>query len=106
MTTWINSQFPRPDFHRQVQRHYGLHNKLRPKLPRLTSTLPICYGMAFWHSVDRKVGRYGGDLKLPDADRSRIVAALEAVVPRPDETALARARELAAKLEAHLCGRK
>ena len=24
MTTWINSQFPRPDFHRQVQRHYGL----------------------------------------------------------------------------------
>ena len=39
MTTWVNSQFPRPDFHRQVQRHYGLHNKLRPKLPRLTSTL-------------------------------------------------------------------
>src|SRR5208337_3606179 len=24
MTTWVNSQFPRPDFHRQVQRHYGL----------------------------------------------------------------------------------
>ena len=41
MTTWINSQFPRPDFHRQVQRHYGLHNKLRPKLPRHTSTLLI-----------------------------------------------------------------
>src|SRR6516165_2420789 len=34
MTTWVNSQFPRPDFHRQVHRHYGLHNKLRPKLPR------------------------------------------------------------------------
>src|SRR5271157_4572664 len=27
MTTWVNSQFPRPDFHRQVQRHYGLHNR-------------------------------------------------------------------------------
>ena len=24
MTTWINSQFPRPDFHRQVQWPYGL----------------------------------------------------------------------------------
>ena len=30
MTTWVNSQFPRPDFHRQVQRHYGL----RLSLPR------------------------------------------------------------------------
>ena len=28
MTTWVNSQFPRPDFHRQVQRHYGLRNKV------------------------------------------------------------------------------
>ena len=26
MTTWINSQFPGPDFHRQVQRHYGLQD--------------------------------------------------------------------------------
>jgi len=26
MTTWINSQFPRPDSHRQVQRHYGLQD--------------------------------------------------------------------------------
>jgi hypothetical protein len=26
MTTWVNSQFPRPDFHRQVQRHYGLQD--------------------------------------------------------------------------------
>src|SRR5271157_2613606 len=30
MTTWVNSQFPRPDFHRQVQRHYGLRNDSRP----------------------------------------------------------------------------
>jgi hypothetical protein len=30
MTTWVNSQFPRPDFHRQVQRHYGLHPSFRP----------------------------------------------------------------------------
>ena len=28
MTTWVNSQFPRPDFHRQVQRHYGLRNSV------------------------------------------------------------------------------
>ena len=26
ITTRINSQFPRPDFHRQVQRHYGLQS--------------------------------------------------------------------------------
>ena len=26
MTTWINSQFPRPDFHWRVQRHYGLQD--------------------------------------------------------------------------------
>src|SRR5271165_102553 len=30
MTTWINSQFPRPDFHRQVQRHYGLQDTTNP----------------------------------------------------------------------------
>ncbi len=32
MTTWINSQFPRPDFHRQVQRHYGLQDTGFPGL--------------------------------------------------------------------------
>jgi len=32
MTTWVNSQFPRPDFHRQVQRHYGLQNQVDPNL--------------------------------------------------------------------------
>ena len=38
MTTWINSQFPRPDFHRQVQRHYGLQDTgLSPRItPRIT----------------------------------------------------------------------
>ena len=34
MTTWINSQFPRPDFHRQVQRHYGLQDTGIPTRPR------------------------------------------------------------------------
>src|SRR5262249_1972068 len=33
MTTWVNSQFPRPDFHRQVQRHYGLQDTLNPGEP-------------------------------------------------------------------------
>ena len=33
MTTWVNSQFPRPDFLRQVQRHYGLQNDSRPLFP-------------------------------------------------------------------------
>jgi len=28
MTTWVNSQFPQPDFHRQVQRHYGLQTQI------------------------------------------------------------------------------
>ena len=37
MTTWINSQFPRPDFHRQVQRHYGLQDTgFPPGFPRDT----------------------------------------------------------------------
>jgi K+-transporting ATPase ATPase C chain len=36
MTTWVNSQFPRPDFHRQVQRHYGLQGtNLGPANPKL-----------------------------------------------------------------------
>jgi hypothetical protein len=30
ITTRINSQFPRPDFHRQVQPHYGLQKLVRP----------------------------------------------------------------------------
>ena len=45
MTTWVNSQFPRPDFHQQVQRHYGLQDP-RPPYPRKTMVLacrhPIC----------------------------------------------------------------
>jgi hypothetical protein len=28
MTTSASSQFPRPDFHRQVQRHYGLQYRM------------------------------------------------------------------------------
>jgi hypothetical protein len=28
ITTWVNSQFPRPDFHRQVRWPYGLHNSV------------------------------------------------------------------------------
>ena len=35
MTTWINSQFPRPDFHRQVQRHYGLQDTEFPSIKML-----------------------------------------------------------------------
>ncbi len=37
MTTWINSQFPRPDFHRQAQRHYGLQDTGFPLSSRRTS---------------------------------------------------------------------
>ena len=37
MTTWINSQFPRPDFHRQVQRHYGLQDTGFPSHDELPS---------------------------------------------------------------------
>src|SRR5271157_2359728 len=52
MTTWVNSQFPRPDFHRQVQQHYGLQNDSRPLIwprplirPRIrptTRTISLC----------------------------------------------------------------
>src|SRR5271157_5840869 len=39
MTTWVNSQFPRPDFHRQVQRHYGLQTVVSsPVRPRQLGT--------------------------------------------------------------------
>ena len=37
MTTWINSQFPRPDFHRRVQRHYGLQDNGFPLKQSLTT---------------------------------------------------------------------
>ena len=37
MTTWINSQFPRPDFHRRVQRHYGLQDTGFPLKQSLTT---------------------------------------------------------------------
>src|SRR5271157_989476 len=39
MTTWVNSQFPRPDFHRQVQRHYGLQNDSRPLVCLFSASL-------------------------------------------------------------------
>ena len=51
MTTWINSQFPRPDFHRQVQRHYGLQDTGIPPeeallvRPRITGQQPIDLGL-------------------------------------------------------------
>src|SRR5271165_5321641 len=38
MTTWINSQFPRPDFHRQVQRHYGLQDTEIPRNSQTSDT--------------------------------------------------------------------
>jgi hypothetical protein len=38
MTTWINSQFPRPDFHRRVQRHYGLQDTGFPTKCRIRLT--------------------------------------------------------------------
>ena len=46
MTTWINSQFPRPDFHRQVQRHYGLQDtgfprNVKPFIETLRATNPV-----------------------------------------------------------------
>src|SRR5208282_2764844 len=41
MTTWVNSQFPRPDFHRQVQRHYGLQNTGFPQNDELTPDFTV-----------------------------------------------------------------
>src|SRR5208337_242884 len=40
MTTWINSQFPRPDFHRRVQRHYGLQDTGFPSRQECTHPFP------------------------------------------------------------------
>jgi hypothetical protein len=53
--------------------------------------------IGFWRRLDRNLDR----LPLVDADRSRIVASLEAVIPRPDEAKLAkaeRAKDYAASL--------
>ncbi len=53
MTTWINSQFPRPDFHRQVQRHYGLQDTNNPQIVCLSSrkfqreSLQFCVPLVF-----------------------------------------------------------
>ena len=52
MTTWINSQFPRPDFHRQVQRHYGLQNTLSA----LRQDLAVQFGTNFIHAACLAVG--------------------------------------------------
>ena len=50
MTTWINSQFPRPDFHRQVQRHYGLQDT---GLPTLTGFLGLVPPLPRYYEVLR-----------------------------------------------------
>jgi hypothetical protein len=47
MTTWVNSQFPRPDFHRQVQRHYGLQDTGTPTDYEGTETVTYYYGSSF-----------------------------------------------------------
>ena len=41
MTTWLNSQFSRPDFHRQVQRHYGLQDTGFPRKNGSRASIPV-----------------------------------------------------------------
>ena len=69
MTTWVNSQFPRPDFHRQVQRHYGLQYRIRPREAALelsnTSMIP-----ADAEVRDRKSGFESTPKPLPGSYRA------------------------------------
>ena len=48
MTTWVDNQFPRPDLHRLVLRHYGLHT---PDPFCLLGSSP--FGLAAFHSSAR-----------------------------------------------------
>ena len=47
MTTWVNSQFPRPDFHRQVQRHYGLQAQKSLIIPGTGAITPTQNGRPY-----------------------------------------------------------
>src|SRR5262245_17142151 len=49
MTTWVNSQFPRPDFHRQVQRHYGLQYRGVTQTRRLLLTRDYLVDVFYAH---------------------------------------------------------
>ena len=44
MTTRVNSQFPRPDFHRQDKQPYGLRATARERLPRNTKNQSLTKG--------------------------------------------------------------
>src|SRR5208337_3534408 len=72
MTTWINSQFPRPDFHRRVQRHYGLQDTGIPPLGAervgedLESLAVVAAEEAMNQVTDRMVAKIGR--KIADAE--------------------------------------
>ena len=95
MTTWVNSQFPRPDFHRQVQQHYGLQYRPRPWCTKPTSGWLTRIESSAWDSrghffaaaaeamrrilVDRarrkRTDKHGGQHQRQDLDDVEIVAA-------------------------------
>src|SRR5271157_3987011 len=101
MTTWVNSQFPQPDFHRQVQRHYGLQTQIltlsdpkisgkepktlskrahNPPLKEAGLTKPTAHPrLRLWARPLRGPGGWGGDWYVwhaPDGLRARAATGL------------------------------
>jgi hypothetical protein len=96
MTTWVNSQFPQPDFHRQVQRHYGLQTQILTRSdPKIRGQEPKTLSKRAHNPLWKEVGLtkptaahpsgpggWGGDWYVwhtPDGLRARAATALGCV---------------------------
>src|SRR5271166_1861574 len=94
MTTWINSQFPRPDFHRRVQRHYGLQDTGIPsdtgiptKPTHLRSQTPEgveqeLYALSLGHFVVRALMLEAAQRENLDVDRLSFTGCLQILQAR------------------------
>ena len=92
MTTWINSQFPRPDFHRQVQRHYGLQDTRFPSV--LDAEQKYSLLKSLWRHVRKRRA-----LRIAVSSPDQVAAAIEAVKRK---TELACQQELPPEIEKRL----
>ena len=91
MTTWVNSQFPRPDFHRQVQWHYGLQNDSRPLI-----SVPRSLNGRTAAAEDQR------DDEEHDEDKEQDLGDVREVTLKPNEAEHSGDRARMAKTIAHL----